>query len=279
MFVGFDFPYAYPSGLAASLGIAGLPWTALWTYLAERIRDDPYTNENNRFEVAAATNARLTHQAFWGCPQTAHLDHLSSYRDQVRYRTEDGTPGLAEWRVVESFLIERGMRPHSTWKLLGAGSVGSQSLTGIPVVSRLRRDPFLSAFSVVWPFEVVVPELPEGRPAIVHGEIWPSLMQVPTVEGQVKDERQVVGLAEELRRQDRAGVLRELFVAGESSVAKEEGWILGVEGGALGTGALGSGAATAPSAPSAGFEPAHPASEASALSPELRGLAGAQVAC
>ena len=97
VFVGFDFPYAYPSGLAAALGIGGPPWATLWTYLSECIRDDPETNENNRFEVAAAINEQLAHQVFWGCPQTAHLDHLSSYRDQVRYRTEQGTEALAEW--------------------------------------------------------------------------------------------------------------------------------------------------------------------------------------
>jgi hypothetical protein len=97
-------------------------------------------------------------------------------------------------------------------------------------VSRLRRHPLLSAVSLVWPFEAAVPDLPAGRPAIVHGEIWPSLTSVQVAEGQVKVERQVIRIAEELREQDRVGVLPDLLAAGESPAAKEEGWILGVPG-------------------------------------------------
>src|SRR5438270_4302927 len=37
--VGFDFPYAYPSGFAAALQIDGPPWRAIWKFLEERIRD------------------------------------------------------------------------------------------------------------------------------------------------------------------------------------------------------------------------------------------------
>src|SRR6266511_742424 len=31
--VAFDFPYAYPSGFAAALGLDGPPWRAVWDYL------------------------------------------------------------------------------------------------------------------------------------------------------------------------------------------------------------------------------------------------------
>jgi hypothetical protein len=227
--VGFDFPYAYPSGFAGALELDGPPWRAIWTYLEEHIRDDPQTNQSNRFEVASAINVRLKHHAFWGRPMKREMEHLSARRDQVQYRIEGETVGLSEWREVEQLLRSRGIYPHSTWKLLGAGSVGSQALTGIPVVSRLRNDRDLSAISRVWPFELTIPEQPQGAPAIFHAEIWPSLSDVPMVEGQVKDETQVIQLAKEFQRRDRDGSLSDLFqAAGRVESAQEEGWILGV---------------------------------------------------
>ncbi len=113
------------------------------------------------------------------------------------------------------------------WKLWGAGSVGSQTLTGIPVVYRLRHDSRLEAISRVWPFEVDIPELPEGRGAVVHAEIWPSLDAIPYQAGLVKDQAQVLALAQSLRHRDRSGTLAAIFIA-PSSAATEEGWILGV---------------------------------------------------
>ena len=106
--------------------------------------------------MAAGINARLDHQAFWGRPSSQPFDDLSARRDRVVYRSEETDVGLAEWREVEAILRARGHRPQSTWKLFGYGSVGSQALTGIPVVSRLRHAPGLSDASAVWPFEVNV---------------------------------------------------------------------------------------------------------------------------
>jgi len=226
--VGFDFPYSYPAGFASALGLGGPPWSAIWGYLTERVEDDA-RNANNRFNVAAEINARLQPPVFWGCPQSKPLEHLSPKKDQVIYRGEQHARGLRESREVEALLLSRRHRPQATWKLTGNGSVGSQSLTGIPVLSRLRHDPVLAPASTVWPFETVVPSIPEGRPAVVHAEIWPSLMTVPAVEGRVKDESQVMFLAEEYRARDRGGTLGDLFAAASTHAAREEGWILGVE--------------------------------------------------
>ena len=117
--------------------------------------------------------------------------------------------------------------PETVWKLWGAGSVGSQTLMGIPVVYRLRHDPRLEAVSRVWPFELVVPELPEGQTAVVHAEIWPSLDALPNEAGSVKDQAQVLALAQGLRHRDRTGTLAAMFVVPPSATT-EEGWILGV---------------------------------------------------
>ena len=96
------------------------------------------------------------------------------------------------------------------------------------MLARLRNDPALSAFSKVWPFEVVEPIFAPGSPAILHAEIWPSLLTVPLVDGQVKDESQVTYLAQEYRNRDLEGSLGPLFAAASSPAALEEGWILGV---------------------------------------------------
>src|SRR5215470_1635336 len=44
--VGFDFPFGYPAGFAAALGLQG--WRGLWRFLADHIRDDD-ENVNDRF--------------------------------------------------------------------------------------------------------------------------------------------------------------------------------------------------------------------------------------
>jgi len=225
--IGFDFPYGYPQGFAAVLGLQGPAWSAIWRYLASHVQDASATNENNRFEVASAMNARLVHHTFWGRPAARNLSSLSMRRDQVRYKIEREAAGLGEWREVEMMLRRRGSRPHSVWKLWGAGSVGSQALTGIPVVYRLRHNARLEAVSRVWPFEVDLPALPERHGAVVHAEIWPTFNATPYRTGLVKDQAQVMAVAEVFRHRDRSGTLGRIFFV-PSSAATEEGWILGV---------------------------------------------------
>lgn len=227
--VGFDFPYGYPAGFAAALGLSGRPWRAVWTFLVRNLVDDLRTNVNNRFEVASSINAALPLQVFWGRPfSMTHIPALSPKKDLVSYQVPGGPPWLEEWRFVERALRERGSRPQQVWKLLGAGSVGSQALTGIPVVSRLRDDPQLGDVSRVWPFEVSCPDLPVGSPAVIHAEIWPSLTSFVVAGGQMQDEAQVLKQAAEYRSKDRSGAMPRLFAAAQLPIAQEEGWILGV---------------------------------------------------
>lgn len=227
--VGFDFPYGYPDGFAEALDLRGPPWRATWQLLAERIRDSPESNGNNRFKVAAELNARVGTDLFWGRPTAKPLADLSHKRDRVVYRGPgDDASGVLEWRAAESVLHGGGQHPQPVWKLFGNGSVGSQSLTGIPVVARLRDDPALAAVSTVWPFEVSVPAVPAGLPAIIHAEVWPSMIDIPIVAGRVKDEVQVMTLAADFRNRDRAGTLAKAFEAVPSKARVEEGWILGL---------------------------------------------------
>lgn len=247
--VGCDFPYGYPQGFADALGITGAfadplgitdaPWRAVWRHLTDAIEDDPLTNVNNRFDVAAAINRRLGYHVFWGRPwNSPTLERLSDDLSVGKGRCHFGADeGLAEFREVERVVREstnragRGARPHSVWQLTGAGCVGSQALTGIPAVERFLQDELLAELSAVWPFQITVPDHPRGQASVVHAEVWPSLFDGDARPGQVRDEAQVVCVARELREHDRLGSLTRLFaapLAASPAARSEEGWILGV---------------------------------------------------
>ncbi|HYN32203.1 MAG TPA: hypothetical protein VES40_06240, partial [Ilumatobacteraceae bacterium] len=116
-------------------------------------------------------------------------------------------------------------RPFSSWQLLGAGAVGSQSLLGIPMIVRLRER-FGGRLSV-WPFSV-------EPGAIVVAEVWPSLLPLDLTTEPVRDAAQVRGVAEWLSELDATGELDPLFrldglpPALHETVVGEEGWVLGV---------------------------------------------------
>jgi hypothetical protein len=147
----------------------------------------------------------------------------------VNYKDAHHIDGLAEWRQVEQLLRHRGAQPQPAWKLAYTGSVGSQTLLGIPVLERLRDHDALQAVSKVWPFEVLVPDLPLGSAAVVHAEIWPSIVPFSHEQGSCHDERQVRAVVRKWRELDRHDRLSEWFSAPDTDVARgEEGWVLGV---------------------------------------------------
>ena len=177
----------------------------------------------------AELNGRLVQCVYFGRPAEQSHPHLSNRRDLVGYRIGWERGGLPERREVECCVRRRHRYPQSAWKLLGAGAVGSQVLTGIPVVSRLRRDSVLRSVSRVWPFEVLVPDFRAGDSVMVQVEIWSSLIEVPELARNVKDRTEVIRLAMRLREEDRGGTLGALFNAARVSKASVEGgWILGV---------------------------------------------------
>lgn len=221
---GFDFAFAYPQGFAKALGLDGPPWSAIWALLARTIQDGP-ENQNNRFSVAAALNRRIgaAPGPFWSCPPKAAGPDLTTTRP----------PWNPAWGVTETRLAEKLGKAHSPWKLYTTGSVGGQSLMGIPFLYRLRHDPALAAHCRVWPFEteLTVPEAP-----LVLTEIFPSLLPIPADRpdlgpaGAVKDARQVAALCDWVRGTDLTPyfTLPELAAAERARVTQEEGWILGV---------------------------------------------------
>ncbi len=228
--IGVDFSLGYPSGTARALGCTGLPWRGLWTLLADSIADD-VDNRNNRFEFAAACNALVGDGPgpFWGCPPSRQVERCLTATKPVRAAAHP-----PEWRQVEEVLRRSGRRPFSSWQLLGAGAVGSQSLLGIPVVERLRWS--FAERVEIWPFTTGL-RLPAVRPGlVVVAEIWPTLVSGSAAVGQVRDARQVADVATWLRRLDRRGELPRVFepeiaALRRPAVVDEEGWVLGVREG------------------------------------------------
>lgn len=227
--LGVDFSLGYPAGTAAGLGLDGTPWSAMWALLAERITDDT-GNANNRFAVAAELNKRLTGgpAPFWGCPPSKASLHLGTTKPKP---TEPPARGrLAPFRLAEDVLRAQGYRPFSSWQLLGAGAVGSQSLLGIARLHGLcRRFPDRVE---VWPFSTGLraPTLAAG--AVVVAEVWPSMIDIGDTGGQVRDAVQVTATARWLADADAAGELEALFSPALTPEATaiavaEEGWVLG----------------------------------------------------
>lgn len=219
LLLGVDFSLGYPAGTAAALGLRGIPWRATWDLIADLVVDAD-DNTNNRFEVAAELNRRITGGPgpFWGCPPSRRSRHLTSHKVS--------SDTLGEWRVVEQRLRHAGHRPFSAWQLLGAGSVGSQSLLGIARLARLVATLAPSGRTVhVWPF--TSGDTTVAAADIVIAEVWPSLYPLRDMNGRVRDEVQVIETARRLcARVDFA--IPEASIEGVGSIVEaEEGWVLG----------------------------------------------------
>src|SRR5260221_8496716 len=229
--VGCDFPFSYAHGLAKRLGLSGPAWRAVWDEIASHLEDGP-DNANTGFAIAAQLNARVSGGAFpfWGGPARKGAPCLGMGHHR-RHEAE----GLAERRLSDMRL--RRLQPG--WKLAGTGSAGSQALTGIPIVRRLRDDPLLIARAQIWPFETGLRALGHadaiGR--IIFAEIYPSLVAVRPRPGEVKDSAQVRAIARHFADLDGLGALGMIFAgdpglsAGERAIVEaEEGWVLGIVG-------------------------------------------------
>lgn len=221
---GFDFALGYPAGFAAALtGTASV--FAVWDWLCARI-EDRVDNANNRFDVAAQINARFPGLGpFWGCP--AHLcvpglPHRGSERhghgQRERRATEQSGRGAAQ----------------PVWKLYTTGAVGSQSLLGIPHLTRLRRR--LGRRCQVWPQDSGA-EQPTAP--VVLCEIYPSLVratyetplpeQYPEALYHIADAEQVRAAVDCYAMVPRDRVDGWFAIAPSPPVhVTEEGWILGL---------------------------------------------------
>jgi precorrin-8X/cobalt-precorrin-8 methylmutase len=235
--VGCDFPYGFPAGLAAALGLSTdrPAWRAIWKRLSECMRDAP-NNANRRFHDAATLNEAMGAPPgpFWG-HAPGFVDPRLTWRVRFPFRAACGQL-LRELRHTERHLRDTKRLPFPVWKLAGQGAVGSQALLGIPRVASLRDDPRLEAFSRVWPFETgfSAEAVPATEPFVLHAEIWPGVLEPDPHAHPVADARQVLALVEWARHLDSEGRLAAELSPPPTLAAEqigecvsEEGWILG----------------------------------------------------
>jgi precorrin-8X/cobalt-precorrin-8 methylmutase len=232
LLIGFDFSFGYPAGFAAALtGDPMAGWAEVWAWLASEISDD-HRNRNDRLDVAAAVNERLTvshgSAPFWGYPGRQRSDALS--------RTRPGSYWpFAEFRLAEHRVRAMGHRPFASWQLAYPGSVGSQMMLGMRALEVLRSDPVCGPRLRVWPFETGIGA---GSASIAPGqvmlaEIWPSMFQLRDDRHAVRDAAQVATMVDHIADLDRAGRLVDWFAPAltddeRAVVVAEEGWTLGV---------------------------------------------------
>jgi precorrin-8X/cobalt-precorrin-8 methylmutase len=250
--IGFDFAYTFPRGFADALALdrsetravvdddardgTDARWRRVWRALSDTIHDDA-TNANNRFAVAAALNRRLGRAPgpFWNCPRAAACRTLAITKGAFPYVTR-GKRALAEYRMVDLALRRSGRIVQSVWKLFTTGSVGSQTLLGIPRVQALRDEPTLAPVSRVWPLETGFTSTPSPATGafVLHAEMWPGIVAPIHDDALVRDARQVMTLAQHFADLDDTGKLAPLFERPASLTDDEiaicydeEGWTLG----------------------------------------------------
>lgn len=201
VFVGFDFPFGYPVGFGVALTGSDDPFT-LWDWFEARIKDAP--TSNNRFDLAGQINSYFGGKGpFWG--NALKRDIVDLPRTKLAYENSFPNRRKAEDYAKGAFTL---------WQMSGVGSVGGQTMMGLPVLARLRRH--FGAELTVWPFEAL------GSPISIV-EVWPSLTVDMAPAGWIKDQWQVHSLARNIAALDRDRLKEMLNIPITS-----EGWIFGI---------------------------------------------------
>lgn len=231
--VGWDFAFGYPKGLGKALKRKKSPaWESIWKLL-DRLILDGEDNGNNRFTVGAELNRRISLGSgpFWGVPVGQSGIFLGAKKD-FSYPVVNKRAVLAERRLVEQQVPK--MQPG--WKLAYSGSVGSQSLLGIPRLYDICfKDEELKDYNLVWPMQTrFLKKIPSGAVAI-HAEIYPSMLKL-TGKDKIPDRAQVKAYVRWLQTEQKSGQLagwlagpRKLKKQARKRILNHEGWVLGVK--------------------------------------------------
>ena len=166
----------------------------------------------------------------WGCPPSYDIPGLPKGKWGLSW--SQGHP--PEFRMAEKC----SESAKSVWQLFGRGSVGSQTLVGVPALKRLISDSRIEGRVRVWPFETGL-QIPESDAKLVIVEVYPSILKDEidrcAYDNEISDRAQVRVLAKALANLDSKGELGPLFegpqglTTRERSLAEnEEGWILGL---------------------------------------------------
>lgn len=245
----FDFAFGYPRGFAASLPDhnGDALWRRVWRYLHRELRDDLNTNFgrlpnncSNRFEVANRLNEQMScpqaRGPFWCIDPNWRGRHIPDVvfipqKLPLDFQTTDGL------RIEPVRITDRAVSSSSPFCLFRNGSVGSQTLTGIPRLQNIRESAELWNQCQVWPFETgwapdpLDPWLDDGI-RVVLAEIYPSV-QPPLPDPICRDRGQVRAMWNWARDLDTNGGLQRKFIRPggltdeeEQTVVSDEGWVL-----------------------------------------------------
>lgn len=217
LLIAADLSFGAPRGMAAALtGEARA--LAVWDWLSDRITDG--ADGANHLRIAAQANAAFSGDGpFWGNGTGHDIEGLPRKRPPL-------PEGLAELRATELAAQAAGLAPKPLRQLAGAGAVGAQSLTGIPVLARLRN-----AFPgqvAIWPFDPA-----DDAPVVITETYFALIDDIARTRmrqtGQCRDEAQTRTMAQALFALSQAGTLTPLFAPSASAdILTEEGWTLGV---------------------------------------------------
>lgn len=213
--LGIDIGFAWPAGFAA--GLTGQPRAmAVWDWLAARVVEGP-DGSNHRVVAAEANRAFAGGGPFWGDGTRAGTPGLPRTRPPL-------PPGLSWHRGIETAAAFGRVHPKSQFQLAGAGAVGAQSLTCVPVLHALRAaHPGAVA---IWPFE------PVDSARLVVVEVYFSLLAPVLADALPRypclDAAQVDLLSRAVMRLASAGALPALMApTAPREQVQDEGWILG----------------------------------------------------
>lgn len=219
---GFDFQYSFPLGFWHALTGLQEIWTDIVKGLTEGAADLPPIQEepeSNAHQWAEAANNQISHRLgisigpFWGPNFSQALDPRFPFL-QSPFR---------DCRLVEQHVTGLNLKP--IFKIGGRGSVGLQSLCGIPYLFHIQiacsRQNIPLHF---WPFDGW--DSKDYRHFLV--EWYPAIHN----RGPKSDEKDACACVEWAKDMDEQGMLSDYFAPplsnSEKAQAEVEGWILGV---------------------------------------------------
>lgn len=223
---GFDFQYSFPTGFWHTLTSLQETWAEMTRGISEGVSGLPPISEepeSNARQWADAANKRISHRTgiaigpFWG----AHFSQATNPHfpfSQACFQEKR----LVDQRVRNIHL--KNIQP--IFKIGGGGSVGLQSLCGIPYLSRIRADCSQQNVPLrFWPFDGW--ELTDYRHVLI--EWYPAIHN----RGTKSDKNDASACVRWAGERDEEGTLSHYFTPtisdSERAQSTFEGWILGAQ--------------------------------------------------
>ncbi len=150
MVVGFDFCFSFPAWFVRDEhGAANAP--EFWERVVGK-------GHGERWLARGYTDRR-----FWGKPHKRPAEFSGEHLHRMLRATDINCKIVAEIPEAERQARVKGITPKSVFQIGGAGSVGTASLRGFPMLLRLREAGFC-----IWPFDRPQLGSTQPRPLVVE---------------------------------------------------------------------------------------------------------------